>query len=210
LNLILKKQSVSKTIDGKIIVNLTLELIDKKKNKRKRKQKNEIDVKVIQLINLYNKLKKSFYKNKSIIDILPTAKNIAHFKKSIAIMDRHNVKNFKAFLNAQIEGLNWTNKGKGSFPSVSHLCSSGAEDRLLNHIEDRDPIEDAFEIKVTIPQDELDMALSNNVKYQFAAKKVYDGVANLRQTIYVKKLQMVRRGKIKNWVNVHLEKITKK
>lgn len=160
----------------------------------------------LQLARCYSKLKKTFYHTAAVKEILPGEKAFGYFLDAVRLLKQHKV-NYRKFLKAQIHGLSWMNNGKGMFPRPSHLTGEGAETRLLEYL--KDTVTDSHDdvVSVSISPEDRRTQLQDNRRYVALAHKVKDRIADLEETVYVRELQAIRLGKVKPWVESHLERL---
>jgi len=163
---------------------------------------SEIEVLASQLARAYVKIKSKYYLKKKIKKILPSQRQFQYFIKAAEIYKTHRVKNFSTFFNAQIKGLKWIQNGQGVFPRPMHLGSQGAEDRLLEYLDSKKKKK-----HVIVTEKEKQTNLHDNEIYFVRCFKVKDGIADLNETLYVKELQEIRLGRVKDYVKRHLKKL---
>jgi hypothetical protein len=122
---ILEKFIVDFTSEGRINALLKSNLVAN--------EANESDVD--KAIKLYFTRKKAFLKGRplAITTIKKSSPDYQKFKLAVAIALNHGV-SFAYFLKAQEEELKNINHGVGTYPSPSHLCTSNAENRLIEYI----------------------------------------------------------------------------
>ena len=94
------------------------------------------------------------------------------------------------------------------FPKPTQLATSTAETRLLEHIrngngEHGDNKREAVEVNIT-PRERA-TSLSENKKYKRFRVKVKKKTATLEETIYVRELQSIWRGGVKDYVDEYLQ-----
>lgn len=179
----------------------------KKVIKKKPPKDSDIIVKAKQLAKAYANEKKVFYRSKAVKEISSKEKAFNYFIDAARIIDEHGV-TYKKFLKAQIHGLNFVDGGKGIFPRPNMLGTEQAETRLLDYLRDSVCDVTGGVVKVNLTQKERDTPLGKNMTYVGNVQKVKDGIATLKETVYVRELQQIRRGKVADWVETHLRRLT--
>ena len=190
--------------------------VDKKsatKKTKKKKAKTEFsddpEILAVNLSKAYNKAKKKYHKNKNIVLITPNQPAFEHFRKAVSnILLPHNIKNLSRFIKCQIDGLGFVDGGRGKFPMPNQIHGPGAENRYLefyNKQSKHSKQADLLDSKVRLTKEEEETPLSDNTRYQHRTILVKDGYSSDIETIYVAKLQVIRRGKIEKWVKSRLK-----
>jgi len=167
---------------------------------------DNINVRALKLATVYGERKREFYFNKNIefkIDMQDP--NFKHLVQAINLIDRHAI-TYKIFLEAQIFGLKFINSGKGVFPKPSQLSTTGAEDRLLQYIEENEGSNSSMEIRLT--KKDYDTPLSDNEIFNAYSDKIIKGIATLKEAKYVQKLLRVKKGKTAKKVEAYIEDLS--
>lgn len=209
-------------VNKKVLVSLLADLdldsnfLEKKPKKKSKPKKvvkkqppkdEDIIMKAKQLAKAYAGEKKTFYRSKAVKEISSKEKAFDYFIDAARIVEEHGV-TYKKFLKAQIHGLNFVDGGKGMFPRPNQLGTEQAETRLLDYIRDSVADSSGGVVKVNLTQKERDTPLGKNMTYIGNVQKIKDGIATLKETVYVRELQQIRRGKVLAWVEKHLERLT--
>lgn len=184
----------------------------KKKKKRTKKttssssarpQSNSLYKKAEIFAKSYAKAKAKFYHTKQVKAVSIGEVKFKHFVGAVKICKRHDVKNYDVFIRAQIEGLKFTNGGKGVFPRIPQLDTEAAETRLLEYLSSVKD-EKGEVVAVRISQEERNTPLNDNQRYLSRRERVKNGTASLSEAVYVKELQMIRRKRVENYVTEFL------
>lgn len=167
----------------------------------------EIKLCAKQFAKSYIRAKRLHFRAKAIKEITEDDKDFKYFITAVKLCKAHSV-TYKKFLKAQIIGLKFLNNGKGAFPKPSHLATDQAETRLLEYKEQGVTGSDDEIVQVLISVEEKKIPLTRNTRYQGRLCKVRDGVAGLKEAIYVRELQMIKRGKVTSEVEKYIERLT--
>lgn len=170
---------------------------------------SEMDTKIAaqQLAKAYAKAKKSYYRSRAVKEIQPGQKDFKHFVEAARLCQLHGV-TYRKFLKSQVEGLKFLNDGKGTFPKPNHLSTEQAETRLLEYLREGVTGKDDEVVKVSLSAEEKKMPLSKNTRYKGRLYKVRDGVATLKEAVYVRELQLLKRSKVNDEVEEYIAKLT--
>lgn len=181
-----------------------VEVVGKKKKTRKKKVSEDPKriKKALQLSRRWAKMKKEFYKQKTLRLPSQNGKDFKHFLLAVDIIN-NNETTIKKFLKAQIEGLKFINEGNGAFPKPNHLSTSGAETRLLDYIRNRE-LEN-----VELTDEEKAKPLQHNKLYKKRYDKVKGKTASLLEALYVQECQYVRKDAAQTFVIDYIESLRK-
>ncbi len=209
---------VSKKVLASFLADMDMDVdfLEKKSPKKtklkvSKKQKapsgDDLVVRAKQLAKAYASEKKKFYRSKAVKEISSKDKAFKYFIEAAKLIEEHGV-TYKKFLKAQVSGLSFVDGGKGIFPRPNQLGTEQAETRLLDYI--RNNVSDASGsiVKVNLSHSDRETPLGKNMTYIGNVQKIKDGIATLKDTVYVRELQQIRRGKVQPWVEAHLEKLT--
>ena len=166
-----------------------------------------LTVKAKQLEKLYTARRKKFYRNKNLKHITEKSSDFKHFVKAIEIINSHKV-SYKQFLDAQIKGLAFVNDGKGVFPKPSQLSSAGAEERLLNSMQEYES-ENNEEVIVRrkLTYSDKETPLMENPSFVAAFNKIRNGNATLKDAYFVYDCMLYRNGKVTKMVREYVENL---
>ena len=160
------------------------------------------------LVSAYTTRKKRYYRNTKITKIKNSDKEFLHFIKASKLIKKHQVSP-KLFLDAQIKGMAFLNEGAGIFPKPSQLATSGAEDRLIQHMANEgltDTGETAIN-RIKITRDDKETALMENPKFVEYYEKMEDGSANLVEAYFIHDCMLARKGRVTKMVDEYIEKL---
>lgn len=163
-------------------------------------------IKAKQFAKVYAEAKKKFYKSKFVKEISQGEKAFQDFVKVIPMLERHGV-NYRKFIQAQVQGLSFANGGRGVFPKPGQLSTEGAETRLLDFMRDGGQ-EDGSKAMVHLTKEDRETPLSDNQWFMARRQKLKDGVASLEEAQYVAELQRIRRGKVEDYVQEYIDRLT--
>lgn len=167
---------------------------------------DELFTNALQLSKAYASEKRKFYKSKYVKEISPKDKSFQHFIEAARMCKQHNV-TYKRFLKAQVKGLHFVENGRGIFPRPNQISTELAETRLLDYLRSTITDSSGDDIKVNLSGKDSKTPLSQNHRYLACIQRIKDGVSTLKETGYVRELQLVRRGKVQPWVVERLEKL---
>lgn len=170
----------------------------KEENKLEDKVGSGVKTKAKQLAKHYIKARSLYFKSKAGEPISASSKDFKYLIKAIEILGRIDC-TYKVFMNAQIKGLSWANKGKGIFPSYRQLGTDGAEARLLEYLQEQ-KVETSSNYLSNTP-------LVDNDDYIDAWYDFLAGKATLKQMKYIRKCQKARDGKVQPKVKAHIKKL---
>ena len=179
-----------------------VEIVEKKKRRKKVKVDPKRVKKALQLSRRWAKMKKVFYKQKTIKLPSQNGKDFKHFLLAVDIIN-DNETTIKKFLRAQIDGLKFANEGNGVFPKPNHLSTSGAESRLLDYIRDKE-LEN-----VELTDKEKGTPLQHNKLYRKRYEKVKDKTATLLESLYVQECQFIRKDAAQEFVINYIDSLRK-
>lgn len=180
-----------------------VEVIEKKKKVRKKTKEDPKRLKkALQLSRRWAKMKKEFYKQKTLRLPSQNGKDFKHFLLAVDIINSNGT-TIKKFLKAQIEGLKFINEGNGAFPKPNHLSTSGAETRLLDYIR----IKELENVELT--DEEKRKPLQQNKLYKKRYDKVKSKTATLLEALYVQECQYVRKDAAQTFVIDYIESLRK-
>jgi len=168
----------------------------------------DLKIAASQLAKAYAKEKKAYYRSRAVKEILPGEKDFKHFIKAAELIQTHGV-TYRKFLKAQVEGLGFANDGKGIFPKPNQLHTEQAETRLLEYLRTGVTNTNDDVVRVNISMEDKKTPLSKNTLYQGRLHKVRDGVAKLKEAVYVRELQLLRRKKVSPEVEEYIATLTK-
>lgn len=202
LHLIVDKKNITIT-DGKaslIVISKRLMISDHFKEKVTEKEKSDPTIKAAQLAKVYAKAKAGYHKIKVGRTLSETHKDYSHFYLAIDIIERVGC-SYTEFIEAQVKGLAFVEKGKGVFPKVNQLSTDGAENRILDFLRDNNISQDSNYLR--------DTPLNENDDYIDAWFDFQDKKATLKQMRYIKKAQKARDGEVMKKVKVEIKRLKK-
>ena len=162
---------------------------------------DDIRLKAMKLISLYETRKKEFYFNKDVQFKLTTKDpDFKHFEKAVILLERHD-STYEQFLESQIHGLKFINNGQGTYPKPSQLSSNTAEDRLLQFQLDNKK----ETIGIALSKKDIDTPLSENKMFTEYSRKIMEGIATLKEARYVQKLILLKKKKTIKKVEEYIE-----
>ena len=140
--------------------------------------------------------KKKFFRNKKLNTIDPKSKEFQSIIKASKIMDKHRVAP-KFYIDAQVDGLKFLNDGQGGFPTVSQLCTSGAEDRLVKAMYENGLNDEEQEVvKIKLSRDDKETPLMENPTFIEYYESIEQNTASLREAYYVHDCMLARKGRV--------------
>ena len=186
-------------------ISVTKEKTGRKKRKSRSSISDETKTNAKQLVRAYTENKKKFFHSNKLNGVSVNSPDFKYFVEAITIIKRHGV-TYKKFLKAQIAGLGFASNGIGVFPKPIQLSNDAAETRLLEYLRQHDGRGVIPVIKIS--KEERETRLMQNSKYLLAYDKVKDKTATLEETVYVREMQLIRKGVVRKSVEKYLERFT--
>lgn len=151
--------------------------------------------------------------------LLSDKKTVADFKKALLIMRDAEIKDCQVFIKAQVEGLQFVNGGKGTFPKPSQLTTANALNRvfdftakttMIDVVDDQQKIEKPKGYWYFNHHTDGQLGLNKNQKYKEVLSKIDSATATLEECVYAQKCFSARRdGKPYAKIEDYIKKISK-
>jgi hypothetical protein len=169
-----------------------------------------LESKAMQLEKVFTRERRKYHKNRKIKAYTPKMKEFAHFVKAVEIMRRHKV-DAKTFIQAQIKGLQFINNFQGQFPRITHLSTMGAEERLLDYLQEQNGTGNATDVdRIKLSTFDKNTELMDNPEFVNRWNKLDKGTASLRDAYFLADCMLVRKGHITKKVKDYIEKLEAK
>jgi hypothetical protein len=213
LTIVNEEQAITLEYCGRKLLSIDKEtLVDFTKEYTKDLKKDENTVRAIRLAKKYLKAKCKFYSKPSKVKYDSKHKDIRHFKKAIEIMDGLNIKE-NDYLQAQIDGLQFVQGGRGIFPKPNQLATEGAEDRAIQYLDSKGLIhhgnaeltDDKKGLMIT--STDYKTPLKQNKQYMDLLKKLKEGTATMDEAIYLKNVRKARKGSAGPLITEYITKL---
>ena len=186
----------------KTLSNITLDYISKDMKEMILKQSvrklanTPIESKALQLEKVYTRERRKFHRNKKIKNYTTKDKEFGNFIKAIEIIRRHEV-TYDEFIRAQIKGLKFANNKRGVYPKTNHLCTMGAEERLLDYLQEIRGVGNTEEVeRIELKHFDKTTPLMENPQFVAKWEKLDQGKADLRDAYYIKDCMIARNGRV--------------
>ena len=162
----------------------------------KKLENTPLESKALQLEKVYTKERKKFHRNKNIKSYTPKDKEFSNFIKAVEIIRRHDV-SYEDFIKAQVKGLKFANNKRGIYPKTNHLCTMGAEERLLDYLQETRGTGNSEEIeRIDLKHFDKTTPLMENPQFVAKWEKLDGGKADLRDAYYIKDCMIARNGRV--------------